>query len=110
MMISRALTHIRPGEEWILEGEKYAGLTWFSETPKPTEAEIVRGWQEIAKDVAMEPIRNQRDKLLYSSDWTQIADAPVNAEAWAKYRQKLRDLPATVEDPTATIVWPTPPA
>ena len=46
----------------------------------------------------MEPIQEvrwKRDNLLLESDWTQLPDAPVNREAWAKYRQALRDFPAT---------------
>jgi hypothetical protein len=38
-------------------------------------------------------VRAQRDRLLASSDWTQVADSPVDKEAWAAYRQALRDLP-----------------
>ena len=40
-------------------------------------------------------MRHHRDRLLAESDWTQVADAPVNCEAWATYRQALRDFPAT---------------
>lgn len=54
-------------------------------------------------------LRNQRDALLAASDWTQTADAPVDTKAWAAYRQALRDLPATIKDPTRPIDWPTPP-
>ena len=43
----------------------------------------------------LERMRIQRDRLLVESDWTQVADAPVNREAWATYRQALRDFPAT---------------
>lgn len=43
--------------------------------------------------------RNERNVLLLQSDWTQVADAPVDVQAWAVYRQALRDLPA---DPA----WP----
>lgn len=56
-------------------------------------------------------VRTQRDKLLYSCDWTQVADAAVSAEnvaAWTTYRQALRAVPQTQTDPYA-IVWPTPP-
>ena len=40
-------------------------------------------------------IRLQRDKRLLDCDWTQLPDAPssINKEAWAVYRQSLRDLP-----------------
>ena len=41
-------------------------------------------------------IRNKRTALLKESDWTQTVDSPLSAEqkqAWATYRQALRDLP-----------------
>lgn len=43
-------------------------------------------------------IRKQRDRLLAECDWTQIPDnqlSPAEREAWQKYRQALRDFPAT---------------
>ena len=47
-------------------------------------------------------MRHHRDRLLAESDWTQAADSPVDREAWATYRQALRDFPATwTEGPTA---------
>lgn len=39
-------------------------------------------------------VRQTRNELLKESDWTQVADAPVNKEAWATYRQALRDITA----------------
>lgn len=56
------------------------------------------------KDVDLE-IRTQRDALLSASDWTQVADAPVDQAAWAAYRQALRDVPAQAGFPT-DVVWP----
>ena len=52
--------------------------------------------EEIAADLASKAaqIRAQRDRLLSASDWTQVLDAPVDREAWATYRQALRDLPS----------------
>jgi hypothetical protein len=44
-------------------------------------------------------IRKWRDAELVKSDWTQIADAPVDKAAWATYRQALRDLPASNSNP-----------
>lgn len=51
---------------------------------------------EIAADLASKSaqVRAQRDRLLSASDWTQVLDAPVDREAWATYRQALRDLPS----------------
>jgi len=50
-------------------------------------------------------IRDERDQLLASSDWTQVADAPVDQSAWAEYRQALRDVPSQKGFPNS-IVWP----
>jgi hypothetical protein len=55
-----------------------------------------------------EEIRAQRDQLLAASDWTQVADAPVNQAAWAVYRQALRDVPNQSGFP-ANVVWPSKP-
>jgi hypothetical protein len=53
-------------------------------------------------------IKLWRNAELAISDWTQLPDAPVDKEAWATYRQALRDLPA--QGGTAdTAVFPTQP-
>jgi hypothetical protein len=44
-------------------------------------------------------MRYWRDAELARTDWTQVADAPVDKAAWATYRQALRDLPASNADP-----------
>jgi hypothetical protein len=55
--------------------------------------------ETIPTEWVLERLRMQRDALLKASDWTQIADAPVDKAAWATYRQALRDLPSSVSDP-----------
>lgn len=52
--------------------------------------------------------RDQRNRLLTASDWTQVADAPVDQAAWATYRQALRDVPTQAGFPH-DITWPTEP-
>lgn len=53
-------------------------------------------------------VRYKRDQGLLSSDWTQLPDVPLaTKEAWAVYRQALRDITEQV-DPF-NIVWPAPP-
>jgi hypothetical protein len=53
-------------------------------------------------------VRNQRTQLLKDSDWTQVADAPVDKVAWAIYRQELRDITSQVGFPS-DVVFPNPP-
>ena len=53
-------------------------------------------------------VRAERDALLAETDWTQVADAPVDAQEWADYRQALRDIPQQSGFP-GDIVWPSKP-
>jgi hypothetical protein len=54
---------------------------------------------EVTDEVFLNRLRHWRNKELTRTDWTQILDAPVNKEAWATYRQALRDLPESNPDP-----------
>ena len=51
--------------------------------------------EEVPVEWWQERMRLHRDRLLKESDWTQLPDAPVDRQAWATYRQTLRDFPAT---------------
>lgn len=53
-------------------------------------------------------VRQERNAMLSSCDWTQVADAPVDSLAWAVYRQKLRELPGQVGFPW-NVIWPSQP-
>jgi hypothetical protein len=51
------LTTNYPTSNWSLSGDSYDGLTWFSDTPKPTQAELDALWEstqaaQIAKQEA----------------------------------------------------------
>jgi len=53
-------------------------------------------------------VRATRNVLLAQTDWTQLADAPVDDLAWATYRQALRDIPTQSGFPL-NVVWPAAP-
>ena len=62
--------------------------------PPPTEEELAAS------------IRAERDALLVQTDWTQLPDVPEpTREAWADYRQALRDIPQQEGFPH-TVNWP----
>lgn len=54
-------------------------------------------------------MRRIRANLLAASDWAMMPDAPTDKEAWAAYRQALRDFPATWV-PSEEANFPNPPA
>lgn len=62
---------------------------------------------EAAKPTA-EDVRSQRDSLLNRTDFRMVSDAPWDNNAWATYRQALRDITAQEGFP-ANVVWPTEP-
>jgi len=75
-----------------------------SQTGEVTEREMTP--EEIAEfSFTAEDAREQRNSLLAASDWTQVADAPVDQAAWATYRQALRDVPQQAGFPD-NVAWP----
>ena len=36
-----------PDAEWKLDGDTHDGLTWLSDTPKPTQAELDAAWPAV---------------------------------------------------------------
>jgi len=86
----------------LVAGAWTVGWTTSSKTAEETQA-----WDD---SVALSN-RGQRDNLLMQSDWTQVADAPVDATAWATYRQALRDITSHANFPNLNEAdWPVKPA
>ena len=62
-----------------------------------------------AKDAEQaEAVRNDRNKRLAETDWTQLTDAPVNSVAWGTYRQNLRNITEQSGFPWE-VTWPNKP-
>jgi hypothetical protein len=80
-------------------------FTKYSIGPKFETEEQLDNYKKSIDDQAAQSVRLQRDQLLKDSDWTQVADAPVDKKAWATYRQLLRDI-TTQETFPYDIVWP----
>lgn len=71
---------------------EWSGVAWIANTDKLAQQ-----------------IRDERDRLLTESDWTQLPDSDKSdAQAWAKYRQDLRKLPDEPGFPT-NVTWPVAP-
>jgi hypothetical protein len=99
----------RSGVEQI-EGKWY---TKYILGPVFVDGETTAAEQEAAykaqKDAEQsKSIRSQRNGLLTESDWTQVLDAPVDRDAWATYRQALRDITAQDGFPWS-VNWPAKP-
>ncbi len=82
-----------------IDGKWY---TKYSVADMDQEAKAIKDAEQAEKT------RSQRADKLKDSDWTQVADAPVDKAAWATYRQALRDITAQPGFPWDTQ-WPTQP-
>lgn len=87
------------GDEWIASEEAQIGWSYtngrFAAPPR----------SEPPPEQHRATMREERDTRLRETDWTQLADSPVDKARWAIYRQQLRDLPANTPDP-AKPSWP----
>ena len=77
-------------------GDTYESLLWTSKTiPKPTYEELIQKWDEMKDEYELNLFRVERDALLKESDLYVLPDfphkTPDKKEAWALYRQALRD-------------------
>ncbi len=63
---SKILIRKFSGQEWTLNGDDYSGLTWLSDTPKPTKAKLDGLWNEVQSeiDAELEAKINQRQAIL----------------------------------------------
>lgn len=61
--------------------------------------------EEKLLEIKTAEIRQKRNTLLATSDWTMLDDSPVDKQAWKAIRQKLRDIPQQAGFPD-NIDWP----
>ena len=103
-----------PNDEWAFVGNDYDGLTWISESPKPTQEELDALWPSTQESVAKQACKQQAQEILYKTDWTTIADVAdpiytpylMNQTEFKQYRAVIRNYAV---NPVVDPVWPTPP-
>ena len=76
--------------------------------PAQTAAEQETAYKAQKDAEQAKSVREQRKTKLADSDWTQVADAPVDKAVWATYRQALRDITSQAGFPWV-IDWPVQP-
>jgi hypothetical protein len=85
-------------------GPVFADTT--DETGNVTSASQHEAAYKAIKDAEQaSAVRKSRGDKLADSDWTQVADAPVDKAVWATYRQALRDITTQSGFPW-TVTWP----
>jgi hypothetical protein len=54
MDYSKILLNKYAGSEWTLNGDDYSGLTWLSDTPKPTKKQLDDLWDQVSAEIEAE--------------------------------------------------------
>ena len=69
---------------------------------------LQQAWIDGALERKKNKLRNKRKPLLEEADWQihKIEDAGGNSSSWRTYRQALRDITNSPDNPT----WPTKPS
>tara|TARA_Y100001937_G_scaffold37765_1_gene53897 strand:+ start:2709 stop:3233 length:525 start_codon:yes stop_codon:yes gene_type:complete len=88
-------------------------LKWDASKKEIVKDDTAKAAWELAEEWKL--IRQERNRLLSESDWTQGGDSPLTTQKksdWAKYRTSLRTLPEDQSSKTkySDITWPTKPS
>ena len=92
---------VRPDDNLFVVVENPDG----SYTATPRSDDDIAAYQANKDAQQAAGVRANRSRKLADSDWTQVADSPVDKAVWATYRQALRDITAQAGFPW-TITWP----
>lgn len=103
MDIVKILTTNYSGSEWSLEGDEYAGLTWLSDSPKPTKAALEKQWTQVEYQIELDAVSELRrqayilesDPLNFKYQETELAE---DKAAWLA---KKAEIQARYPEPTA---------
>lgn len=111
-----------PDKDWLKENgvvdvtmtlpynEDTEELVYLDE-PKVEDGTVVGvGVKKLSDEDAWSRIKNKRNNLLVSTDWTQLADTltPELTKKYAEYRSALRNV--TSAKSPSDVVWPEDPA
>ena len=121
--ITSALSALAPNASFAVIGDTYEGIEWgeTNSQTKPTKEEVTAKINELNNSEPFKLLREERNKLISETDWTQLKDIDLNIireRNWKNYRQALRDLPS-VSSPKlddsgkldmSSVTWPDKPS
>ena len=85
---------------------KYVVGPVFTDTEEATAAEQEAAYRTRIDEQVATSVREQRDRLLAETDWTQSRDVTLDNDAdWTAYRQALRDITSQEGFPH-NVTWP----
>jgi hypothetical protein len=94
MDIPKILSSRFTGSEWTLDGDDYTGLTWLSETPKPTKKALEALWAEVQYETAYARVEQARQTEYQATTdplFFRFQRGDVTEQAWLDAVQTVKD-------------------
>jgi len=89
--IIKAILKINPNAEASVNANDINQITWLNGTAPISKQDILDMLPQVELDMALESLRNKRNKLLIETDYLALSDNTMTEEV-KTYRQKLRDI------------------
>ena len=94
MDIPTILSSKYAGSEWVLDGDDYTGLTWISDTPKPTKKALEALWAEVQYETAyarVEQARRAEYQATTDPMFFEFQRGDLTEQAWLDAVQTVKD-------------------
>lgn len=91
---SQILINNYPNTQWSLDGDSYDGLTWLSDTPKPTQSELDALWESTQTVVANQQAIAKRHNAYVAEADPLFFKAQRNEGTTAEWEAKVAEIKA----------------
>jgi len=94
MDIATILSSKYAGAEWTLDGDDYTGLTWLSDTPKPTKKALEALWAEVQYETAYARVEQARQTEYQATTdplFFRFQRGDITEQAWWDAVQTVKD-------------------
>jgi hypothetical protein len=96
MDIAMILSKNYSGSEWILDGEDYSSLIWLSDTPKPSEKELIHNWADVKYQIEFDAVRCARHAAYISPNgcdalYMKYQRGEIEKQEWLDAVQAVKD-------------------
>jgi hypothetical protein len=94
MDIALVLSHKYPGQEWTLDGDDYSGLTWLSDSPKPTKATLQKLWPQVQHETEYARVEQARHVAYQATTdplFFQYQRGTATEQEWLDAVQAVKD-------------------
>ena len=94
------LTANYQGCVWTLDGDTYDGLTWLSDTPKPTKAQLDALWPRVQQARQQAEVDRQRHAAYVEESDPLFFQWQRGEATEQQWRDKVAEIQARYPDPS----------